>query len=86
MGEPAADLAAGRNSPALHALVFGIVGLVLSPLLVPSIVALVWGAAGLRRAGGWARSGLPATGRAMAAGAMALGAVGVTAFVLRLPL
>ncbi|MBG0560425.1 DUF2510 domain-containing protein [Actinoplanes aureus] len=77
LGEAGADLAEGRNSPALHALIVGIAGLVLSSLLLPSAIALIWGVIGLRRAEGWARSGRPPTGRVQAVGGIVLGAAGL---------
>ncbi|WP_328464254.1 DUF2510 domain-containing protein [Actinoplanes sp. NBC_00393] len=68
LGDAETDRAEGRNSPALHALIFGIVGLVFNPLLLVSVAALVWGVIGLRRS---------TVGRVQAICGMTLGLVSV---------
>ena len=78
----AADRAAGRNSPAFHALILGLVGLVANAVLLPAVGALALGAVGWARAAGWARAGHPATGRVMAVTSVGLGLIGLLAFVL----
>jgi hypothetical protein len=83
-GTVAGDLATGRNTPAFHALILGLIGLVASPLLLASVGAVGYGVAGWVRAGslrGDMRRG-PSRGRGgvMAVTAVLLGLIGLFAF------
>ncbi len=63
---------AQRSGFAVAALTLGIVGLVLFVTVVPSILAVIFGAIGIRQTGGGRRSG-----RGMAIAGLILGLIGV---------
>ena len=67
----------GRNPAARYALALGVLSVLVNPFLVPSVVAIVCGLAGVRRATGQLRAGRPPFGGTAAAWGLAAGCAGL---------
>ncbi|WP_051016042.1 DUF2510 domain-containing protein [Cellulomonas massiliensis] len=76
------ELADGSNVPAVAALSWGLVALVLNPLLLASVVAVVRARQGARRADDLEAFLLPPRGRGMVRAAYALAALGAVVSVV----
>jgi hypothetical protein len=74
---PVADRNAGVNTAARNALVFGIICMIINPLLLPSIGAIIWGIVGISRANQWVTEGHPPTGKGKAIWGLVLGSIGL---------
>jgi hypothetical protein len=71
-----------QKTMALRALVWGIVAVVIDPLLAPSILAIIYGAMALRRAREFEMRGQAPVGRGRAIAGIALGTFGAVFTVL----
>ncbi len=70
------------NSPAKAAIVLAVIGILINPLCVISIVAIVFGSLGLSRAAVFERAGDPPVGRIGSAWAIGLGIASTAVWVL----
>ena len=73
---------AARNAPAVQALVFGAISLLVNFGGLVSVAAIVWGVIGINRANQMAAQGRPVTGTAMATWGLVLGGAGLGFTVL----
>ncbi|MCU1584064.1 MAG: hypothetical protein JWM49_620 [Microbacteriaceae bacterium] len=77
--KPARDLAAGKNTLATNALVWGIVSFLFNLFCLVGIAAIVWGIFAIQRANAWERDGHAPIGRKKAIWGIVLGGVATIA-------